>query len=160
MRRPNRLLIALLAGPVLAQTPNAAPGPTPNAERVARIGVLDKRTGVSRVLEGKPGEVFNFGTLTVALKACEVTPPWERKLTGAFVQVDEAVRGGRKRVFSGWMFAESPSLNPMEHPRYDVWVRSCAMSWPDTGPGTVVVGSRSSALQSAATGSAEASSDR
>lgn len=196
MRRPSSIVLALLlAGPALAQQPggaapagNAAAKPvapaakpavqardakaTPNAERVARIAALDKRTGLSRVFEGNPGSVFSFGTLTIALKACEVTPPWEQKLTGAFLQVDDAEqrngqRGARKRVFSGWMFAESPSLNPLEHPRYDVWVRSCAMKWPDSGPGTVVVGSasrpaatQSSAPQSAETGSAAASSDR
>ena len=29
------------------------------------------------------------------------------------------------QVFSGWMFASSPALNPLEHPVYDVWVLSC-----------------------------------
>ncbi len=28
-------------------------------------------------------------------------------------------------VFSGWMFASSPALNPLEHPVYDVWVIDC-----------------------------------
>lgn len=30
-----------------------------------------------------------------------------------------------KRIFSGWMFASSPALNPLEHPVYDVWVIDC-----------------------------------
>lgn len=29
------------------------------------------------------------------------------------------------RIFSGWMFASSPALNPLEHPVYDVWVIDC-----------------------------------
>ena len=34
------------------------------------------------------------------------------------------------KVFSGWLFRNSPSLNVVEHPIYDVWVKSCAMSFP------------------------------
>lgn len=29
------------------------------------------------------------------------------------------------RIFSGWMFASSPALNPLEHAVYDVWVIDC-----------------------------------
>ena len=28
-------------------------------------------------------------------------------------------------LFSGWMLAESPSINALEHPRYDVWLLGC-----------------------------------
>ena len=33
-------------------------------------------------------------------------------------------------LFTGWMFASSPSLNAMEHPVYDVWVIDCKMVEP------------------------------
>jgi hypothetical protein len=29
------------------------------------------------------------------------------------------------RIFSGWMFASTPALNPLEHAVYDVWVIDC-----------------------------------
>lgn len=35
-------------------------------------------------------------------------------------------------VFSGWMFASSPALNPLEHPVYDVWVIDCQTAADDT----------------------------
>jgi len=143
--------------------PAAVALPTPNEQRVARLAAIDKRTGVTQVFEGRPGQVFRFGGLAITLRACEVTPPWDTRLTGAFVQIDDGVGSNAKRVFSGWMFAESPSLNPLEHPRYDVWVRSCAMNWPDKGPDTVVAGaaaSRSSAPKSDEAETAPASSDR
>jgi hypothetical protein len=152
-----------LAGLVLAAP---AAGQTPNAERVVTIAALDKRTGETRTFEGKPGEVFRFGELAMVMRSCETTPPWEQKLTGAFLQIDELSAGKRSRIFSGWMFAQSPSLNPLEHPRYDVWVKACAMKWPETGPDTVVVAgkgdgaSRSSAPKSAVTPSAPESSER
>ena len=36
-------------------------------------------------------------------------------------------------MFSGWLYKESPSLNVVEHPVYDVWPKSCAMTFP-AGP--------------------------
>ncbi|MEM9705390.1 MAG: DUF2155 domain-containing protein [Pseudomonadota bacterium] len=36
-------------------------------------------------------------------------------------------------VFSGWMFASSPALNPLEHPVYDVWVIDCKTTSTDGG---------------------------
>src|SRR3546814_9344610 len=56
----------------------------------------------------------------------------------AFVQLD--VLGNDKkwrRVFSGWLFEERPERNVVQHEIYDVWVKSCKMSWPDNGPDTV-----------------------
>ena len=50
--------------------------------------------------------------------------------TGAlfgFVEVEEVVdKGDNRRIFSGWMFAESPGLNAVEHPVFDVWLTDCA----------------------------------
>ncbi|MEM9169535.1 MAG: DUF2155 domain-containing protein [Pseudomonadota bacterium] len=41
-----------------------------------------------------------------------------------------------ERIFSGWMFASSPALNPLEHPVYDIWVIDCATVVADkTAPG-------------------------
>lgn len=163
VRRNSLLvLIGLISSPLLAQAPArpALPaGVTPNAERQVEIAAIDKRSGEQRIFKGNPGQNFEFGALKVSVKTCETTPPWEPKLSGAFLQIDERRRTGVARIYSGWMFAESPSLNPLEHARYDVWVRSCAMRWPDKGPDTVVVGS-SSAPKSAGTAKAEVSNER
>ncbi|MBA3897401.1 MAG: DUF2155 domain-containing protein, partial [Sphingomonadaceae bacterium] len=40
---------------------------------------------------------------------------------------------------SGWLYKETPSLNVVEHPIYDVWTKACAMRHPDFGPDTVSV---------------------
>ncbi|WP_343343304.1 DUF2155 domain-containing protein [Sphingomicrobium sp. XHP0239] len=115
---------------------SALPGVTPMAERVATIGFLNKRNGLTRDLELSPGQEVRIGDARVRLRACETTAPWEdQPWTGAFVQLDVRVRGSEQveRVFSGWVYRESPSLNVVEHPVYDVWVKSCAMSFPE-GP--------------------------
>lgn len=128
-----------------------APGTTPMAERVAVIGLLNKRNGISRDLEMKPGEAKRVGDVVVRLRACETTAPWEvQRLTGAFVQLDVRNPDGRfYRVFSGWLYKETPSLNVVEHPVYDVWPKSCAMTHPEAGESTVRAGSASSSRSSA-----------
>ncbi len=106
---------------------------TPMAERVATIGLLNKRNNVSQDFELRPGETAEEGPVIVRLEACERTAPYEfPQETGAFVQVDVLERGDsdHTRVFSGWLFKENPSLNVVEHPIYDVWVKDCAMSFP------------------------------
>jgi len=123
--------------PAAADSPDLpapeAQGATPMEERVATLGLLNKRNNVSQELELKPGETFEDGPLIVRLSACERTAPYEfPEETGAFVQVDVLERGDNDhtRVFSGWLFKQSPSLNVVEHPIYDVWIKDCAMSFP------------------------------
>jgi hypothetical protein len=116
---------------------------TPMAERVAVLGLLNKRNGEEHDLTLKPGQAVRSGDVVVRLRACETSAPWEAEpLTGAFVQVDVQGRDTRwRRVFSGWLYKESPSLNVVEHPIYDVWPKSCAMTHPDIGPDTVIASS-------------------
>jgi hypothetical protein len=128
-----------------------APGTTPMKDRVAVIGLLNKRNGLSRDLVMKPGQALRVKDVIVRLRACETTAPWEaQKLTGAFVQVFiRDTHGDFRRRFSGWLYKETPSLNVVEHPVYDVWVKSCAMTHPEAGASTVRAGSAASSRSSA-----------
>lgn len=130
--------------PIAAQA-NVA-GTTPMRERVAVIGLLNKRNGLTRDLKMKPGEALRSGDAIVRLRACETTAPWEeQKEIGAFVQLDvRSVRDDKwRRTFSGWLFRERPDRNVVQHPIYDVWVKSCEMTWPETGPDTLKSADRS-----------------
>lgn len=112
---------------------------TPMKDRVAVLGILNKRNGEAREFKLKPGQAVRIGDVIVRLKACDKTAPWEAdQLTGAFVQVD-VLEVDKKwhRVHSGWLFAERPALNVVQHPIYDVWPKSCAMTFRDSGPDTV-----------------------
>jgi hypothetical protein len=133
------LLLALLAA-----AGAAAAQPAPRSAPIggeAVIGVLDKRLGTSAEFRLKPGEGFRFGRLSGTLRGCERTQPWEAQPEeGAFVQLVETTPTGNRQdrsrvrtIFSGWLFARSPSLNPLSHPVYDVWLKACAMAGPD-GP--------------------------
>jgi len=124
---------------VTIEVPRSAaeqPGVTRMGERVAVLGLLNKRNGIVKDLTLKPGQAIRVKDVVVRLRACETTAPWEtQKLTGAFVQVD-VQRSDKRwgRVFSGWLYKESPSLNVVEHPVYDVWPKSCAMTFPPGPP--------------------------
>ncbi len=110
---------------------------TPLAERVATLGLINKRNNISREIQIKPGEARRIDDVIVRLASCERTPPWENPpLTGAFVQVlvldrvDAQSEREWRRVFSGWLYKEAPAVNVVEHPVYDVWVKDCAMTFP------------------------------
>jgi hypothetical protein len=108
------------------------------AERVAVLGLLNKRNGQTRDVELKPGEAIRFDKVVIRLRACEKTAPWENPPEeGAFVQllVNERPPGTTeaerwRNVFSGWLFKENPAANVVEHPIYDVWVKACKMRFP------------------------------
>ena len=110
---------------------------TPMAERVATLGLINKRNNISRDIEMKPGEARRIDNVILRLSSCERTAPWEDPAeTGAFVQVlindrpDADSEAVWTRVFSGWLFKNNPGINVVEHPVYDVWVKDCAMSFP------------------------------
>ena len=121
-------------------------GATPMAQRVAVIGLLNKRNGIAREVTLKPGEATRVGDVIIRLSACEQTAPWEQEhYTGAFVQLDvQQLDKSWHRVFSGWLYKERPALNVVQHPIYDVWTKSCAMTFPEGGPGSVSAGSSES----------------
>ena len=144
----------------LARAGAGLPG-TPMAEREAVLGLLNKRNGLTRELKMKPGEAVRVGNAIVRLRACETTAPWETEPeTGAFVQLDVQESRDNKwhRIFSGWLFKERPDRNVVIHPVYDVWVMSCAMSWPETGPETVRAAERGSRAAESAGAADNASS--
>ena len=110
---------------------------TPNKDRVVTLGVLNKRNNLTQDLVMKPGESRRLGNLVVKVSTCEKSLPWERpQEEGAFVQVfveerrTTAEKLAWRKVFSGWLFKNNPSANVVEHPVYDVWVKTCAMSFP------------------------------
>ncbi|HMT14921.1 MAG TPA: DUF2155 domain-containing protein [Aestuariivirga sp.] len=93
---------------------------------VAVFAGLDKITGVTTTFEAKVGEEAKFGGLIVKASVCLTSPITEEPKTDSFVEVDEvSADNQKKRIFSGWMFAESPGLNGVEHPVYDVWLSGC-----------------------------------
>ena len=87
---------------------------------------LDKITGRIISFEVAIDETVQFGALQLTPRVCWTRPPTEAPQTDAFVEVDEITLDRKiRRIFTGWMFADSPGLNAVEHPVYDVWLVEC-----------------------------------
>jgi hypothetical protein len=94
--------------------------------RVAVFSALDKVTATIKTLTVPLNETREFGALKVTPRVCYSRPPTEQPKTTSFVEVREVqLDGAEKKIFSGWMFAESPGLNAVEHPVFDVWLTGC-----------------------------------
>lgn len=94
----------------------------------ARLRQLDKMTGRAETVEIAAGGEVIVDRLRVRLEACRAPEDNAEHGTMAFVQVWDMKEPQAPPVFSGWMFAESPALSAMDHPRYDLWVMSCTTS--------------------------------
>ncbi|MEM7777529.1 MAG: DUF2155 domain-containing protein [Pseudomonadota bacterium] len=93
---------------------------------VAVFAALDKVTARISKLEVPLNQPAEFGSLRLTPRACLTSAPTEPPKTTTFVEVDEVqLDGEEKRIFTGWMFAESPGLNAVEHPVFDVWLTGC-----------------------------------
>ena len=120
MIRPFLLGLALAAFAGTAARADRITHPT------AVFSGLDKITGRIISFEVATNETVQFGSLQITERACYTRPATEAPQTIAFAQVDEIdAKKQYKRIFSGWMFAASPGLNPIEHPVYDIWLTDC-----------------------------------
>ena len=89
-------------------------------------------------------ETVQFGALQITPRVCYSRPPTDPPQTDAFAQVDEIDEQKKeKRIFSGWMFADSPGLNGIEHPIFDIWLTACK-------GGTVVIHDTPPAVEASA----------
>ena len=109
---------------------DAIPGKD-GVKRAVVLRGLDKISGQAVNIFAPVGVPVKFATLTITARYCYSTPPIETPETTAFIQIDDRRPDGpARRVYSGWMLASSPSLNPLDHPLYDVWVISCRTNQP------------------------------
>jgi hypothetical protein len=96
------------------------------ANPVAVFSGLDKITGRITTFDVYLNETVQFGALQVTPRACYSRDDTETQKVDGFVEVDEITLDRRiRRIFTGWMFADSPGLNAVEHPIYDVWLKEC-----------------------------------
>lgn len=93
---------------------------------VAVFSGIDKITGRITNFDVYIGETVQFGALQVTPKVCYSRDDTEAQKVTSFVEVDEITLDRKiRRIFTGWMFADSPGLNAVEHAVYDVWLTEC-----------------------------------
>ena len=94
--------------------------------RVAVFSGIDKISGRIHTFDVYINETVKFGQLELTPRVCYSRAVTEEPKTTSFLEVNEITLDRRiKRIFTGWMFAESPGLNAIEHPVNDVWLVSC-----------------------------------
>lgn len=93
---------------------------------VAVFAGIDKITGRITTFDVYVNETVQYGALQVTPKICYSRDDTEAQKIDGFIEVDEITLDRKiRRIFSGWMFADSPGLNAVEHPIYDVWLTGC-----------------------------------
>ena len=121
-----RLVFCLICAANLAQAEQITVTPAATSSSAGVVRVLDKTSGATLDLELARGQTGSMGALTVTLDDCRF--PTDNPSGDAFEHLTIHYRAEAEPVFSGWMFASSPALNAMDHPRYDVWALRCSTS--------------------------------
>jgi hypothetical protein len=114
--------------------------PMPLRSPAAILQALDKVTAETMTFEAPVGQRIRYKNLVLTVKACETTGLGQAApQASAYVEVVSAPLPSQgvtpqapKEVFHGWMFSNTPELNPLQHPIYDAWLIACSASPPKT----------------------------
>lgn len=131
--RDQRFVPAPFRTPDIPMVPELIPPVETELKAGARLRQLDKMSGQAETVELAAGEDVMLDRLRVRLEACRAPADNAEHGTTAFLKVWDTQKPEAEPLFSGWMFAESPALSAMDHPRYDLWVMSCIT---DSGEGS------------------------
>ena len=91
------------------------------------IKILDKISSKNTLLKLKNGKLKNFKDLEIKSIKCKNSEFDDNPEITAYIQVRDLTNKNNDEVFvfNGWMFSSSPSIEPFDHPVYDVWLVSC-----------------------------------
>ena len=91
------------------------------------LTVLDKITAKTTAIRLSVGEKKLFGPLRIIALKCQLSESNDFIDTVAYLQVKDLSTKDNNQVFlfNGWTFASSPTLKPIDHPIYDLWMTSC-----------------------------------
>jgi len=94
---------------------------------IVEINILDKVSSKNTVLKLKIGEEKKFQNLIIKVIKCENSKFDDDPEITAYIQVKDLNISDNEKVFifNGWTFSSSPTLNPFDHPVYDLWLSSC-----------------------------------
>jgi hypothetical protein len=99
------------------QHPRSRPRRSGSKNAVAEFAGIDKITGRIITFDVYVDETVQFGALQVTPRVCYSRPRTKSRKTDSFVEVDEITLDRKiRRIFTGWMFAESPASTPSSTP--------------------------------------------
>ena len=91
------------------------------------INILDKVSSKNTILKLKLGEEKKYQNLSIKVLKCENSKFDDDPEITAYIQVKDLNISDNEKVFifNGWTFSSSPTVNPFDHPVYDLWLSSC-----------------------------------
>ena len=91
------------------------------------IKILDKISSKNTLIKLENGKLKKFKDLEIKSIKCKNSEFDDNPEITAYIQVRDLTTKNNDEVFvfNGWMFSSSPSIEPFDHPVYDVWLVSC-----------------------------------
>ena len=91
------------------------------------IKILDKVSSKNTLLKIKTEEEKKFKDILIKTLKCKNSEFDDNPEVTAYLQVKDLTNNNNNEVFvfNGWTFLSSPTINPFDHPVYDIWLTKC-----------------------------------
>ena len=91
------------------------------------IKILDKLSSKNKLIKINIGEEYIFKNLVLKVLKCKNSEFDDTPEITSYLQVKDLNNNNNNEVFvfNGWMFSSSPSIEPFDHPVYDIWLINC-----------------------------------
>ena len=91
------------------------------------IKILDKVSSKSILLRLKTGKEKKYKNLLIKSLKCKNSEFDDTPEITAYIQVQDLTNKNKNEVFvfNGWTFSSSPTINPFDHPVYNIWLTKC-----------------------------------
>ena len=91
------------------------------------LKILDKISSKNTLIKLKNGELIRFKDLSIKSLKCKNSEFDDNPEITAYLQVEDLTNRDNDEVyiFNGWTFLSSPTINPFDHPVYDIWLTKC-----------------------------------
>ena len=91
------------------------------------LKVLDKISSKNTLIKLKNGEETKHKDLSIKSMKCKNSEFDDNPEITAYIQVKDLTNNNNDEVFvfNGWTFSSSPTINPFDHPVYDIWLTKC-----------------------------------
>ena len=91
------------------------------------IKILDKISSKNELINLANNVEYIYKDLAIKSIKCTDSEFDDNPEIKAYIQVRDLTKKDRNDVFvfNGWMFSSSPSIEPFDHPVYDIWLVNC-----------------------------------
>ena len=91
------------------------------------IKILDKVSSKTNLLKLTIGKEKKFQNLLIKSLKCKNSEFDDNPEITAYIQVKDLTSKNNDEVFifNGWTFSSSPTINPFDHPVYNIWLTKC-----------------------------------